>query len=105
LGPLQATSTQVELVSDGREGVGDPVKLGSELSALLLKTMVAIYFCNCCQVVEASGGLDKGVEATVSFCKEGEEPRSCGVHGGLSIVRTEEEFDDICGFPRLPPCQ
>jgi hypothetical protein len=105
LGPLQATSTQVELVSDGGEGVGDPVELCSELSALLFETAVAIYFCNCCQVVETSGGLDEGVETTVSSCEEGEEPRSRGVHVGLSIVRTEEEFDDICGFPRLPPCQ
>jgi hypothetical protein len=42
LGPLQATSTRVELVLDGGEGVGDPVELGSELSALLLKTTVLI---------------------------------------------------------------
>ena len=105
MGPLQATSTQVELVSDGGEGVGDPVELCSELSALLFETAVAIYFCNCCQVVEASGSFDKGVKATVSSCKEGEEPQSCGVRVGLSIVRMEEEFDDVCGFPRLPPCQ
>ena len=105
MGPLQATSTQVELVSDGGEGIGDPVELGSELSALLLEMTVAIYFCICCQVVEASGGLDEGVEATVLSCEEGEEPQSCGVHVGLSIVRTEEEFNNVCGFPRLPPCQ
>ena len=90
---------------DGGEGVGDPIELGSELSALLLEMTVAIYFCNCCQVVEVSGGLNEGVEATVSSCKEGEEPRSHGVRVGLSIVRTEEEFDDVCGLPRLPPCQ
>jgi hypothetical protein len=72
---------------------------------LLLKTVVAIYFHNCCWVVKASGGLDEGVEAAISSCEEGKEPRSHGVHGGLSIVRMEEEFDDICGFPRLPPCQ
>jgi hypothetical protein len=99
------TSTRVKLVSDGGEGVGDPVELGSELSALLLEMTVAIYLCNCCWVVEASGGLDEGVEATVSSCEEGEEPQSHGVHGGLSIVRMEEEFNNVCGFPRLPPCQ
>jgi hypothetical protein len=99
------TSTRVELVSDGGEGVGDPVELCSKLSVLLFETTVVIYFCNCCRVVEASGGLDKGMEATVSSCKEGEEPWSRGVRVGLSIVRTEEEFDDVCGFPRLPPCQ
>jgi hypothetical protein len=67
--------------------------------------MVAIYFCNCCRVVETSGGLDKGVEAAISSCKEGEEPWSCGVRVGLSKVRMEEEFDDVCGLPRLPPGQ
>ena len=105
MGPLQVALTRVELVSDGREGVGDPVELGSELSVLLLETMVAIYFCNCCQVVETSGGLDEGVEAAISSCEEGEEPRSHGVRGGLSIIRVEEELDNVCGFPRLPPCQ
>jgi hypothetical protein len=90
---------------DGGEGIGDPVELTSELSALLLEMAVAIYFCNCCWVVEALGGLDEGVEATVPSCEEGEEPQSRGVHGGLSIVRTEEEFNDVCGFPSLPPCQ
>ena len=105
MGPLQATSTRVELVSDGREGIGDPVELDSELSALLLEMTVAIYFCNCCRVIEMSGGLNEGVEAAISSCKEGEEPRRHGVRVGLSIVRTEEEFDDVCGLPRLPPCQ
>jgi hypothetical protein len=105
LAPLQATLTQVELVSDGGEGVGDPVELGSELSALLLETTVAIYFCNCCWVVEMSGGFDECVEAAVASCEEGEEPWSRGVRVGLSIVRTEEEFDNVCGFPRLPPGQ
>jgi hypothetical protein len=72
---------------------------------LLLEMAVAIYFHNCCWVVKVSGGLNEGVEATVSSCEEGKEPWSCGVRGGLSIVRMEEEFDDVCGLPRLPPCQ
>jgi hypothetical protein len=105
LAPLQATSTRVELVSDGGEGVGDLVELGSELSALLLETTVAIYFCNCCWVVKTSGGFDECVEAAIASCEEGEKRWSRGVRGGLSIVRAEEEFDNVCGFPRLPPCQ
>jgi hypothetical protein len=72
---------------------------------LLLETAVVIYFHNCCRVVKASGSLNKGVEATIPSCEEGEEPQSHGVRGGLSIVRAEEELDDVCGFPRLPPCQ
>jgi len=56
-------------------------------------------------VAEAADLLDKCVETTVMAGEEGEEPGSCGLHGGLSIVRMEEEFDDVGGFPRLPPCQ
>src|SRR6266851_6139363 len=42
--------------------------------------------------------------APVLTGEKGEEPGSCGLSGGLSIVRMEEEFDDICGLPLLAPC-
>ena len=77
-----------------------------ELSLLAVKFVIAIYFHNHCQVVEVSGCLHEGVEASVSTGDEGGEPGgSCICRGVLSIVRAEEEFCDVCGFPRLPPCQ
>jgi hypothetical protein len=77
-----------------------------ELSLLAVKFTVAIYLCNHCWVVEPSSCLDEHVEAPISTGDEGCEPGGSCVHwGGLSIVRMEEEFCDICGFPRLPPGQ
>jgi len=41
--------------------------------------------------------------APISAGEESEEPGSCSLCGGLSIVRIEEEFDDVCGLPLLMP--
>jgi len=64
-----------------------------------------IYLRNCCWVVKALGFLDEGVETPIATGKEGEEPWSRRFRGGVSIVRAEEEFCNIGGFPRLPPSQ
>jgi hypothetical protein len=72
---------------------------------LVLEIVVLIYFCNCCWVVKMLGLFDKGVEASITTGKEGEEPWSHWFCGGVSIVRVEEEFYDVGGFPRLPPSQ
>jgi hypothetical protein len=98
-------STRVEVVPGGGEGVRDAIELRGELDSFLIETVVSIYFRNCCWVVKASGLFDEGVETSITADEEGEEPWSCGVRGGLSIVRTEEEFYDVGGFPRLPPSQ
>jgi hypothetical protein len=91
---------------DGQEGIRDLVELMGELRLLTVKVVVAIYFCNHCQVVELLSSFNKHVEAPVLTGEEGGEPGgSCICWGVLSIVRMEEEFSDICGFPRLPPCQ
>src|SRR6266851_8550601 len=47
--------------------------------------------------------LNKGMIAPILAGEEGEQPGSCGLHGGLSIVRMKEEFDNVCGLPQLPP--
>jgi hypothetical protein len=52
-----------------------------------------------------SGLLDECLEAPITTGKEGKEPRSHCLCGGVSIVRAEEEFCNIGGFPRLPPGQ
>ena len=70
----------------------------------VVNSVVSIHFCECGGVVEAAYFLNEGMIAPVSAGEEGEEPGSCGLHGGLSIVRTEEEFDDICGLALLVPC-
>jgi hypothetical protein len=106
LGPLQVTSTRVKAIADGGKGVRDPVELVGELSLLTVEVVVAIYFCNHCQVVEALGCLHEGVVAPISTGDEDGEPGGgCIRQGGFSIVRTEEEFCDVCGLPRLPPSQ
>ncbi len=76
-----------------------------ELILLLIKSSVSIHFGNGGQVVEVLNFFNEGMIAPILAGEEGKKPGSCGLHGGLSIVRTEEEFDNICGLPQLPPCQ
>ncbi len=65
--------------------------------------MVLIHFGDCGRIVEVAYFLNEGVIAAVSAGEEGKEPESCSLHGGLSIVRMEEEFNDVGGFPLLLP--
>jgi hypothetical protein len=67
--------------------------------------LVLIHFCGGGWVIEVSDLFDQGVIAPILTGEEGKESGSCGLYGGLSIVRMDEEFDDIGGFPRLPPGQ
>jgi len=104
--PLHAEAAPVELVANAGEHVRNAVELAGELSAFILKSPVAVDFGNCCQVVEAVGFFDKGVETSIPTGEDGEEPQSCCLSNGvLSIVRPEEKFCDVGGFPRLPPSQ
>ncbi len=105
LSALHAVSTGIEVVLDGHEGVGDAVEIVGELCPLLVKSVVSMHLSGCGGVVEATDLLNEHVETAIAGGKEGEEPGSCSVRGGLSIVRTEEELDNIGGFPWLPPGQ
>ncbi len=49
--------------------------------------------------------FDEGMIAPVSAGEKGKELGSCSLCGGLSIVRTEDKFDNIYRLPWLPPCQ
>ncbi len=105
LSTLHLVSTGIELVSSGREGVGDAIELSGEGVSLLVKSAVSIHLGGGSGVVEAADFLDEHVITPVSGGEEGKEPGRRGLCGALSIVRTEEEFDNIGGFPWLPPCQ
>ncbi len=84
LSTLHMVSTSIKLVSSGCEGGRDAVERG---------------------VVEAMDLLDECVITPIVGGEEGEEPGSCGLRGALSIVRMEEEFDNVGGLLWLPPCQ
>ena len=105
LSALHSVSAGVELVSHTGESVGDAVELTCEAVPLLFKSAVSIHFGCGGRVVEAANFFDERVIAPVLGGEEGEEPGSCGLRGVLSIVRAEEEFDNIGGLPWLPPCQ
>ncbi len=105
LSTLHTVSTGIEFVSDGREGVGDAIELGSKVGLLLVKSAVSIHLCSGGGVVEVVDLLNECVITPIVGGEEGEEPGRRGLHGVLSIVRTEEEFDNVGGFPWLPPCQ
>jgi hypothetical protein len=81
------------------------VEFGNQLGAFLVERSVLVDFGNGGGVVEVLYFFDKGVVTTVLAGEEGKEPRGCHFSGGFSIVRTQEELDDICGLPRLPPSQ
>jgi hypothetical protein len=57
--------------------------------------VVSVYLCHGGRVIKAVGFFGKGVETSIPTGKEGEEPRSCCLSGGLSIVRPEEKLCDI----------
>ena len=105
LSALHAVTAGIKFVAGGGEGIQDAIEFGGELGLLLIKSTVSIHLGNSSRVVEALDLLNECVVTSIAGGKEGKEPGSCSLHGGLSIVRTEEEFDDIGGFPRLPPCQ
>jgi len=104
LSTLHSVPAGVELVSHAGEGVGDAVELTCEAVPLLFKSAVSIHFGCGGGVVEVVNFFDERVIAPVLGGEEGEEPGSCGIRGVLSIVRAEEEFDNVGGFPWLPPC-
>src|SRR5216683_1912829 len=103
LSTLHSVSAGIELVSSGRERVGDAIELGGEGISLLVKSAVSIHLGGGSRVVEAADLLDERVIAPVVGGEEGEEPGRRSLRGVLSIVRTEEEFDNVGGFPWLPP--
>src|SRR6267154_2624143 len=105
LSALHSVSTGVELVAHAGEGVGDAIELTCEAVSLLLKSAVSIHLGCGSGVVEASSFFDERVITPVLGGEEGEEPGSCRLRGVLSIVRAEEEFDNVGGLPWLPPCQ
>ena len=105
LSALHSVSTGVELVAHGGEGIRDAIELACEAVSLLLKSAVLIHFGGGGGVVKAANFFDEHVITPVLGGEEGEEPGSCGLRGVLSIVRAEEEFDNVGGFPWLPPCQ
>ncbi len=72
---------------------------------LLFKSAVLIHFGDGGRVVEVLNFFDECMVTSIVRGEEGKKPGSCGLRGGLSIVRMEKELNDICGFPRLPPCQ
>ena len=105
LSALHSVSAGVELVAHAGEGVGDAIELACEAVSLFLKSAVSIHLGCGGGVVEAANLFDERVITPVLGGEEGEEPGSCGLRGVLSIVRVEEEFDNVGGLPWLPPCQ
>jgi hypothetical protein len=105
LSPLHVVLAAIEVVVGSGEGVQDVIELSGEPSSLFVKLAVSEYFCHSGRVVEAVGFLGKGVETSILTGEEGNEPWSCCLSGGLSIVRPEEKRCDVGGFPRLPPGQ
>jgi hypothetical protein len=106
LSPLHAEATRLELVADAGNRVRDAVELAGEFGAFVVEAAVAVHLGHCGQVVESSCLFDEGVETSIPTGEDGEEPRSCCFGNGvLSIVRPEEKFCDVGGFPRLPPSQ
>ena len=105
LSALHSVSAGVELVAHAGEGVGDAIELACEAVLLLLKSAVSIHLGGGGGVVEAMDLLDECVITPIVGGEEGEEPGSCGLRGALSIVRMEEEFDNVGGLLWLPPCQ
>ncbi len=99
LSTLHMVSACIELVLDGREGVGDSVEFGGEVGPLLVKSAVLIHLSGGGRVVEVMDLLDECVVTSIAGGEEGEEPERRGLCGVLSIVRIEEEFDNIGGFP------
>jgi hypothetical protein len=106
LHPLHAEVAPVKLVANTGERIRNAVELTGELGAFVLKLPVVVDLGDRCQVVEAAGFFNKGVETSILAGEDGKEPRSCCLgNGGLSIVRLEEKLYNIGGFPRLPPSQ
>jgi hypothetical protein len=99
LGPLHAMSATIEVVAGGGEGIRDAIELSGEPGSLLVELAVL----NISAMVV--GFFSESVETSIPTGEEGNEPWSCCLSGGLSIVRPEEKLCDIGGFPRLPPGQ
>src|SRR6266851_2275018 len=105
LSTLHSVLAGVELVAYAGKGIGDAIELACEAVSLLFKSAVSIHFGCGGGVVEAANFFDERVIAPILGGEEGEEPGSCSLCGVLSIVRAEEEFDNVCGLPWLHPCQ
>lgn len=103
LGCLHAVSAGVLAVMNARESIGDAIELPCELCPLFVEGSVSEDFRHGGRVIESSNFFDECVVTPVPACKEGEKPGRCGFCGGFSIVRMHEEFNDVGGFPRLPP--
>ena len=105
LSALHVVLTSIEFVLDRCKGIRDLVELRGEVGLLLVKSMVLIHLSGGGRVVEATDLLDEHVITPISGGEEGKELGRRGLRGVLSIVRTEEEFDDVGGFPWLSPGQ
>src|SRR5712671_1548959 len=79
LSTLHSVSAGIELVSSGRERVGDAIELGGEGISLLVKSVVLIHLGGGSRVVEAADLLDERVIAPVVGGEEGEEPGRRGL--------------------------
>src|SRR5216683_981058 len=99
LSALHTVLAGIELVSGGAEGIGDVIEFGGEVGPLLVKSAVLIHLSGGGRVVEVMDLLDECVVTSIAGGEEGEEPERRGLCGVLSIVRIEEEFDNIGGFP------
>ena len=53
------------------------VELAGELGAFVFKSSVAVYFGDCCRVIETAGLFDEGVETSIPAGEDGKEPWSC----------------------------
>src|SRR6266851_4637365 len=102
LSTLHTVLTRIKLVSSGREGIGDMVKFSGEVGPLLVKSVVLIHLGGGSGIIESVDLLDEHVVTSIAGGEEGEEPGRRGLYGVLSIVRMEEEFDNVGGFPWLP---
>jgi hypothetical protein len=104
LHPLHVEVAPIELVMNAGEHIRNAVELAGELGVFVLELPVAVDLGDRCQVIEAAGFFDEGMENSIPASEDGKEPQSCCFGNGvLSIVRPEEKLCNIGGFPRLPP--
>jgi hypothetical protein len=106
LHPLHVETAALELVTDAGKRIQNAVELTGKLGALVLEALVVVYFGDSSWVVESACLFNEGVETSIPAGEDGKESQSCCFDNGvLSIVRPEEKFCDVGGFPRLPPGQ
>jgi hypothetical protein len=103
LGCLHAVSAGILAVMNACESIGDVVELTSQLCSFFIEGAVLEDFGNSGRVVESLNVFNESVVTAILASKKGKESESCSLYGCLSIVRMDKEFDNVGGFPRLPP--